>query len=364
MPLFRRQYRPLNQVLISEDALIHNLEVFRGKENGKAVCPVLKSNAYGHGLIPVAKIFETRPCPYFVVDSLYEAQQLKKAGIETPLLILAHHFPENLVKKRGLTFTASSLEMLHALAEKEIPFHLELDTGMKRMGIEEDELDEAISLLKKVPKLFHGLFSHLMKADSLDESLLQMQVASFERMLGRVKDAGLNPRWIHLANSAGFLKTKVEGENMARVGLGLYGVNPYMSEDPYYKELTNLKPALRVTSTVVTVRKLQKGEALSYGGSFTAPESMQVGVIPFGYYEGLPISLSNKGIVHYQNKPCRILGRVNMNHSFIDCTGLNTHVGDEVDVFSDVSHLAELAGTIPYELLVNLSDTIRRVRVD
>lgn len=365
---FGKSYEPLNRVLVSKGALLHNLNLYRHLNPGLAICPVLKSNAYGHGLVEVAKILDKEACAYFVVDSLYEAYELKKNKVKTKILILGYQNPENLRPGLPFVFTAYDFDSLEVLVQKNLSFHLEIDTGMKRMGFDPAELKEALPLLSQKPHLLQGVFSHLMTADSIDTTRLDGQCERFKAVLKKLAEAGLHPKWVHLGNSAGSQKIALPEATMARIGLGLYGVNPYEKEDPHFKDLAALQPVLRIESTLIAVRDLQPGDAISYGAQFIASEAMTIGIIPFGYYEGLPIALSKKGFVSFKNTPCKIVGRINMNHTFIDLTGLSAKVGDIIEVYSDqkdrknfVGALARSMETIPYELLVRLSPTIRRV---
>ena len=352
--LFKRPYHVLNQIVISQSALKENLQTFREQNPGVEVSVVLKSNAYGHGLKEVGRILDGEKCPYFVVDSLYEAYALRKAGVRTPLLVLGYQNPNNLRKGMPFTFTAYDLASLKTLIDKKLPFHLEVDTGMHRMGLSPEELPRALTLLKQAPHLCTGFFSHLMTADSPDENRLRAQERVFVEALTLLRAEGLSPLWIHLGNSAGTPKLHIPELNMARLGIGLYG------------GIEGFRPALHVESTLVAVRDLNAGEALSYGATFIADKEMTVGVIPFGYYEGLPIALSNVGSVRYKDHDCPIVGRVNMNHTFLDVTGLEARVGDPASFYtsegaSSVMTLAEQAKTISYELLVRLSSSIRRI---
>jgi alanine racemase len=359
--LFRRTYQSLNLITLSAEALLRNYHLFKRLHPDKAICPVLKGNAYGHGLVPVARILDGEECAFFIVDSLYEAYGLKKAKIHTPILILGYNFPHNLRKGLPFQFTASDLSALKSLIELKLPFHLEVDTGMKRMGLHEEDLEEAATLIASAPHLFKGLFSHLMTADEVDSPWLDKQRENFKHALQFFKDRGLHPQWVHLSNSAGALKTEIPEENLVRLGISLYGVNPYTAEDPAYSKLEDLKLVAKVTSTLIAIHTLEPGEALSYGATFIADKKMRVGIIPFGYYEGLPRLLGNRGFVYVAGKRCPIVGRVNMNHTFIDVSEVEARLGDTVEL--PLAELAPLAETIPYEMFTRLSPTIRRLVV-
>ena len=349
----KRQYRPLNLIKVSEGALLHNLKVLEKLSPNQAICPVLKSNAYGHGLELVGKIIDKKSPAYICVDSLYEAQQLKKARIKSPILIMGVTFPDNL--KRGLpyTFTAPDLKMAKTLAKLKLKMHLEIDTGMSRMGFSLDKLRSDLKKLKKEGAKIHGVFSHLADADNTKLSFTEKQVEKFEKALKIIKEEGIQPKWTHLGNSAGSINYQKPYLNMARTGIGLYGYCPDPKNKTLSKKLKDLKPAMELWSHLVAVRKIKKGDSVSYNCTYRANKDMTIGTLPLGYYEALPRALSNKG---------PFLGRICMNHSMIEAPK-NAKIGDPVKIFGDLDEIAKWAGTISYELMTRVSASLRRVKV-
>lgn len=338
-----KQYRTLNTVKISAAALRHNLNEYR-KLTQLEVCPVLKSNAYGHGLIEVANIMEGEKPAFLVVDSLYEAHEIKKAGIKTPLLVLGYTFPENYKRRLPFHFGVSDLESAETLAQLGLKAHIEVDTGMSRMGFQMEELPRALKAMKEMGLKVEGLFSHLADADNEeDQSFTKLQIEKFQKAIGLTKEAGFNPKWIHLSNSAGALNAKIPEVNMMRLGLGLYGHSPVKID-------LKLKPALKLESSIINTKRLKKGDKVSYGCTFEAPQNMHIGIIPFGYYEGLPRALSNK---------LNFLGRICMNHCMIEVDA-HTKIGDKIEIYPNIKEAAKKADTIPYELLTRLASSIRR----
>ena len=163
----RFQYEPLAEITISKDALLHNLETLRNLSGGFSIAPVLKSNAYGHGLIQIAKILDRKECPFLIVDSYYEALVLRNEKIISPILIIGFTLPENIIKNRlkNIAFTIGSIQELegisHSLKEKK-SFHLKIDTGMRRQGILPQELDKAFSIIERKKNItLEGIFTHL-----------------------------------------------------------------------------------------------------------------------------------------------------------------------------------------------------------
>lgn len=344
---FKKTYRTLNTIKVSGSALVNNLNIYRKLVPEQAVCPVLKSNAYGHGLIQVAKVLEKEKSPFFIVDSLYEAQKLNKAGIKTPILILGYTFPENLKgRKYPFHFTVTDLEMASVLAKLKVPVHIEVDTGMARMGFSMEELPNALTEMKERNLNIEGIFTHFADADNPDDhSFTKEQSEKFQKAISLTKEAGFEPKWIHASNSAGASVTDIPELNMMRLGIGLYGFPPVQDHRIY-----GLKQAIAIKSTIIATRQLKKGDKVSYGCTFEAQIDMRIGTLPFGYYEGLPRSLSNKA---------PFLGRICMNHSIIEIDQ-TTKLGDEVEIYSDLAGSATESGTIPYELLTRLSESVRR----
>lgn len=363
MHLRKQPYRNLNTLHVFKEALLHNLNVYQKENPGSAICPVLKSNAYGHGLLQVAKALDAAACSFFIVDSLYEAYELKKARIKTPILIIGANFPENLRGRRlPFHFAAYNKESVTCLAEIKVPVHIKIDTGFNRLGFHLDELDEAIQHWKSIGLHIEGIYTHFADADNPDSfRKTEDQLALFELALMKIRAAGFNPRWIHASNSAGGIRVKNLDFNMIRLGIGLYGIPPFETQ----KEL---KPAMELESTLVSIKEIKKGESVGYSETFIAERDMRLGVIPVGYYEALPRSLSNKGFLEIRGQLCPIVGRVCMNMTMFDLSAVpEAKLFDPVTVYSrnaeqknSVAAQSKIAEMIPYELLVHISESVAR----
>ncbi|MFA5793042.1 MAG: alanine racemase [Candidatus Gracilibacteria bacterium] len=348
------EYRNLNKIFVYKSALKQNLEHFKDILPGKSICPVLKSNAYGHGLIEVAKILDGENADFFLVDSLFEAYKLKKSRIKTPILILGYTSPENLKTRLPFHFTASNKESLETLHRLKLPIHLEIDTGMNRMGFTWKNFEQDLIFIKKMNPKIEGFFTHLACADSSDDAFTNLQIDRFLTALKLFKEAGFNPKYIHVGNSAGAKKTNRPEFNMLRLGISLY------------------KNALRFDATLINLQNLQKGETVGYSATYTAEENQTIGIVSAGYYEGVPISLSNKGFMEINGHICPIVGRVCMNHTMIRLPNsadlkADFKVGSAVTIYSNeddaknsVEAQAKLAGTISYELIARLSESTKR----
>ena len=375
---FERPLDALNLVRVSREALLANYGLLEKLAGGAAVFPVLKSNAYGHGLAAVASILRERPdIPYLAVDSAYEALKVRDAYPAAKVLLLGYATPGNLAKLdfRCMTPTVHDLAGLAALRAcgRKARIHIEVDTGMARQGFSPEALPGFLKALKSAPNVeLEGIYTHLARADEADPEPTRRQLEKFEALLATVRAAGFRPRWVHVANSPGTPKLAADfarhGINACRGGLALYGLNPLEPADPSYGAFAGLRPVLEWSTTLVERRTLREGQSVSYGGLFAAPRDMSVGAVPVGYYEGIPRSATgNWAISTPDGRPLPILGRVCMNLCVLDLSAApELAVGDRLTVVSrapgpsDAYAFARACDIIPYEAVTGLSDSIRR----
>jgi alanine racemase len=368
LSLFKKEYLPLNIVEVSSDALFSNYSYLSSLNTNIAVVPVIKSNGYGHGLVNVAKILDRVDAPFICVDSIYEGYELLKNHVKTPILIMGYINPENLkVKRLPFSHAVYNREQVFGISryQPHAGIHVFVDTGMHREGVSIDDLPAFLQYVNELGLHVEGLMSHLAAADKPESELTKRQVSAFEKAQGIVKEAGLFPKWIHLGASSALINhSKYAGKlgNMARAGISLYGIDPEGKDK-------QLHPALSLVSTLSQVKKLQKGEKVGYDFTFTAPKDMTVGILPIGYYDGVDRRLSNKGYVSINNTECPIIGRVSMNLTTVDISAVkDPQIGERVVVYStkpseknSISNAAAMSETIPYELLVGLVSSTKRV---
>jgi len=381
---FKKPYRVLNWVKPSSNNLVHNYNLFQNQKPDFNILPVLKSNAYGHGLQDIAKILLKLKPKYLVVDGYFEALKIRKIDQNQPVLIMGSIALENylFLKTKNFTFVVHDLESISALrARKEkIKIHLELNTGMNRHGIDPDEIEKYLKYIKMYSNLnLEGVMSHLADADNPnDQGYNQHQTKLFDETVNKIISFGFDLKYIHLAQSAGSQKILSKFANSIRLGLGLYGINPLDSDDVCSSNLQDLKPVLSLHSTITKIIELKKGEKVSYNGIFQAKEDTRVAVVPLGYYEGFDRILSNQVQVKHINETensqkinfVKVAGRICMNHAIIELGGLPAKCGDEVIIYSnqrrDANSLQNLWKTyqlFPYSTLVHINENIRRVTI-
>jgi alanine racemase len=364
--------------------LRHNLRVLeRAAASGTPTRPqlwgVLKADAYGHGAPAVARTLERAGIPGLCVALLEEAIELREAGIRIPILVMGGYYGprrEGLeeIVARDLTpvvYDAGEVERLASMVRFEgygrVGVHLKVDTGMGRLGAAPAELPGVLEALARHPEVrLDGLMTHLACADADDLEDTQEQLRRFQCVEQQTRAAGLSPRMRHAANSAAFLRLPTSRLDLVRPGVALFGVEPRAGLAP------ELKPVIRVRSEIVAIRTVQKGERIGYGHTWEAERPSVVATVPMGYADGLSRQLSNRGsaLVHGGRAP--IAGTVSMDLTMLDVTGIpGARVGDEVvflgqqegalgrEVIS-AAEIAELTGTIPWEVLTSISRRVPR----
>lgn len=364
--------QPLITITLSRSALLNNLNEFRKLAPGGQVAPVLKSNAYGHGQDLIARLLENEKVPFIVIDSYFEAQAIRNNGIRTPLLIIGYSTPESIATNnlKDTSFTITSLDTLKSLlpllknASGKIKIHLKIDTGMHRQGILPNEQNEVTEIIKKSPNLIlDGICSHFADADSDDPAYTQKQISVWNDSVSYFRQQFPSLTYWHISATSGHIHKGAEA-NLSRLGIGLYGLTNITG--------LNLKPILEMSTIITGTKRIHNGDQIGYGGTFVAPNDMTIATIPVGYYEGVDRRLSNIGTVILDKIECPIIGRVSMNVTTIDVSGIkNAKIGDKVIVISrnktdknSIENIAKLCGIISYEIAVYIPSQLKRVIVD
>lgn len=368
----KKSYSPLNKIVISRNALFVNHANLQAAHPNSAVCPVLKSNAYGHGLKVIAPIFDKMNSPFLIVDSLYEAYELYKLNVKSSILIMGYTLPTNfMVKKIPFHIALFDLELAKTLNtfQPGCNVHIFIDTGMSREGVPVKELASFLNSLKRLKQInVVGLCSHFADADNpSSQEYTSQQITQFKKGLKIMEENGFSPYWKHISASSGAFKVFDKTFNMVRIGLSHYGINPLENSDSS-KNKVSLVPVLEFHSTLVQIKKIPKGTPVGYGCTYISQEDCVLGLIPAGYYEGVDRRLSNKGFVKIRNQFFPFVGRISMNMSVVDITHLdNPDIGENVIIYSSnptdknsLVNAAKTAETIPYDLMVHLAESVKR----
>jgi alanine racemase len=348
---------------------------------------VVKCDAYGHGAEACALALEGEGASWFGVTSTDEGVALRDAGVASRILILvgAYRGEEEDALRYGLTPTVHRVEDVAAVAaaavrigrREPVPVHLKLDTGMARLGLSLSELDSFAQYLKSVPQVeLEGVFSHLASAEVLDAPDATRQQQRFREALCRLENYGLHPPLRHLANSSATLGRANSWYNFVRPGMAIYGYElPLVHRDGTavadYRTL-GLIPAMSWKTRVLSLRNVPAGQALGYDGAYVTRAPARIAVIAAGYGDGLYRRLSPGGYVLLRGQRAPMLGRISMDLTIIDVTDISgVEIGDEVvligrdgnEQITAVDH-ARWSGTIPYEILCNLSERVVRHHVE
>lgn len=363
---------------IDLDAAAYNMEQMKNRiGSGARLIAVVKTDAYGHGAVPLAEVFEKLDYVWgYAVASLDEGMILRKHGIKKPILVLGCVFPDQYdeMVRSEIRAAVYTEEMAREMAEaakragKNAYIHIKIDTGMGRIGFPVSE--ESAEIIGRISRLeniqIEGMFTHFAKADETDKTYTYGQHKKFMWMKEQMEKRGVEIPYYDCDNSAGIIDFPDMKHDLARAGISTYGMYP---SEEVNQDAVDLKPVLSLVSHVIFVKTVEPGTSISYGGTFVAPKQMRVATIPVGYGDGYPRSLSNKGSVLIHGKRARILGRVCMDQFMVDVTDIPdvkfmdqaVLIGEDQDDRITVEELAELSGRFNYEFVCCLGKRIPRV---
>ncbi len=366
-----------NVVTIDLSALRHNFKKIKelAEPSVRILC-VIKSDAYGHGMLPVARGLESMGADYFGVFEAEEGVRLRDAGIRTPTLVFkgigADEIPA--VVEYDLTPGVFDLSITEQVSDyalrhgKVVPIHIKVDTGMGRIGVPWEEAPDFIKRLLHMKGVTPaGIFSHFSVADEPGHHFTDVQMERFQRVVATAHDLGIKNPLIHIANSGAILnQTGFEG-HIVRPGIMLYG-SPPSRMCPHRGEL---EPVMSFRSQVVQVKTVSPGTSISYGRTYIAESQRVIATVPVGYDDGYSRLLSNKGTVLIRGKRAPIVGTVCMNLTMVDVTDIDcVSSGDEVILLGKqgkdritAEEIAEQIGTISYEVYCSIGKSNKRVYV-
>lgn len=364
-------------VEVDRFAIEKNYRTFRGLLAGKTMLmAVIKSNAYGHGIIEYAHELEKLGVDWFGVDSTVEGMVLRREGITKPILALGYTLPDKFaeVAQLGLHMSVSTFEQLDAIRQaqdKKLSVHIKVDTGMHRQGFMMKDSERLFGVLKSMENVVDvaGLFTHFAAAKDphgLDET--KNQIKEFEVWRKKFCDEGFSPM-CHASATAGALLYPEAHYDMVRIGIGTYGLWPSQEVKDHAEKNITLTPALSWKTIVSEVKELQKGERVGYDFTEELVRDSKVAICPVGYWHGYSRAYSSKAYVLVRGKRAKVVGRVSMGMIVVDVTDiLGTRVGDVVTLIGKdgneevtAHELAQIEGTTQYETVTCINSRIKRV---
>jgi alanine racemase len=347
---------------------------------GCGILAVVKADAYGHGFMDISAELEKLGVTAFGVAFLAEGIQLRKSGIDRPVLVLGGIYPGQERKCVGFNLSAAVFDLeqvraLDAAARKlfrKALLHLKIDTGMGRLGIPHDQAEEFLRELRGFRHIeLEGIFSHFASADELDgtgEAYTQQQEERFAAVITAARRYGFSPRYVHIANSAAAISRQLPFCNLIRPGITLYGALP--SAD--FEGKLDLQPVMSLRSRIGMLKWVEPGTCISYARRYVAEHRTLIASVPVGYADGYLRAFTNRGEALVRGMRARVTGTVCMDWIMLDVTGIDgVAVGDEVTLLGcdrvgnsiRAEELAALAGTIPYEIFCTISKRVPRVYV-
>jgi alanine racemase len=349
---------------------------------GVTVCAVVKADAYGHGAVECARALEEEGARWLGVTSLDEAIPLRDAGIRTRILLMTGFWrgEEEEIIRLQLTPTVwepGQVELLEkaaaGLSLPRLPVHLKVDTGMGRLGVDPEDLYQVASALKASSHLLlEGLSTHLASSEVLDAPSVNDQLQKFEQVRNLLRNEGFDPPLVHVANTGAVIAKRESWNSMVRPGIALYGYHlPFERagrEVSGSKLRLGVKPVLTWRTRILSLRDVRANQALGYGGTYVTKAPARIAVLPVGYADGLNRALSSRGRVIVREHYAPIVGRISMDLTLADVTGLpGVSVGDEVVLLGaldglsvDAREHSELANTNVYEILCAISKRVPR----
>lgn len=362
---------------IDLDNIRKNAENLKAKLKGETgMLGVIKTDAYGHGAVPVAKAIDDI-CSGFAVATAYEAHNLRAHGIDKPIFLLGYstEYDFDVILEDDLIPCVSGIERAKVLSDyakdagKTVKLNVAVDTGMGRIGYKPNETsaDEIIGISKLDNIEIYSMFTHFAKADYKDKADADKQLAEFDVFTKLLESKGLKVPVYQCANSAAIMEMPETSMSLSRAGIALYGLYP---SDEMNKENVELFPVMSLYSHVIYVKDVPEGTGISYGSTFVTDKPMKIATIPVGYGDGYPRLLSGKGSVIVKGHKVPILGRVCMDQFMVDVTGLDVAEGDLVTLMGtdgdetiSADDIANEVGTINYEIVCDVGKRVPRVYI-
>jgi len=394
--------RQLTWVEIDRRALTKNVQNFKKlASNGAILAPAVKANAYGHGTCESAKIILAAGANWLCVNSLFEAQILRKNGIASPIYIMGYTMEQDLAEAvnldcRLIIYNKITVQKLSAAAQKQkktAKIHLKIETGNNRQGILESEILDFVEFAQKLPNIeIEGMASHFANIEDLETERIMdtatgkiktvhalssyplHQIQKFKEISATLQKNGINIPVMHMANSAATMLFPQTHFQMVRPGIAIYGLWPSDSTKNAMKKINKdftLEPVLTWKTRIAQIKEIPKNSYVGYGFKHKTAKKTRLAILPVGYYDGYDRGFSNAAHVLIHGKKAKVIGRVCMNIIMVDATNIpEAHVEDEVILLGrsgklevSADYLAELTGTINYEITTRINERIPRIVV-
>lgn len=370
--IIKPKVTPMNKIVINSKNILNNLKNLEDTNWNQNIFPVLKSNAYGHGLKEISKIFDKSNVKYLCVDSFPEYQIVHNFTRKN-ILLIGQTLEQN-YKYFDFTRTAFAVYNTNTIRElakfkQKIKIHLFLNTGMNREWIQKENLNNILEMIKSCKNIeIEWVMSHLHSADDLENDSFEIQIQKFKEMFSIVEKMWFQVKYKHIANSAWIFRIEDNFFNSARVGLALYWYNPFEDKKhkslKYLDNLKRLKPALEVYSKIISIQILSKWEGVSYNHKYIAKEKETIATIPFGYMEWLPRSASWKIHFSCRWKYYQQIGNICMNLCSMKIDD-GLEIWDDIQIIwiewkNTIQNLSDSANCINYEGLVGLDSKVAR----
>ncbi len=367
------------------DALKHNFDEIRRAVDPKAeIMCVIKADAYGHGAVFLGKLYEKMGADRFAVSNIEEAMQLRENGISRPVLILGFT-PAGLAKElaeNDISQAVFSEEYARELSDEavrqgvRVKIHIKVDTGMSRIGFMYQDISRDADSIRQIETacgleglICEGIFTHFAVSDEADEgrAATEHQLECFTSAVNKLKADGISFKVVHCSNSGAIIDYKKAHFDCVRAGIILYGLSPSAK----LAQRLDLRPAMQIKSVIAQVKTVEKGTPVSYGGSFVTKTPAKVATVPIGYADGYTRSLGNRAYMTVKGRKAPVIGRVCMDQLMLDVSGIDdVRSGDEVLVIGDGTNgsfsfddMAEMTGTINYELVCLVGKRVPRVYI-
>ncbi|HMK61908.1 MAG TPA: alanine racemase [Dissulfurispiraceae bacterium] len=350
-------------------AAADNLQAVKKLSGKSSIIAVVKADAYGHGAIELSKVLSAKGANYLAVAFTDEAKILRDADISSKIMVLFDSDPEDVIKYNLIPVIAEihKAEALAVEAEKhgvQIPVHIKIDTGMGRLGLTDNVIQKILAIADMRGLFVEGIMSHLSVADMPDSAYTKKQLSVFNALRTELTHSRLHIKMFHIANSAAIMGLPEATLDAVRPGLMLYGYSSAVG----CESCTDLQPVMTAKTRLLAVRKLKSGTPVSYAGTFITKRESLIGVIAAGYADGFCSKLSNNAEVLIRGRRVPVVGRVCMDLTMIDVTGIeDVSENDEVVIigrqgseFIGADEIAKRIETIPYEVLTSIGSRARR----